>query len=76
MFFGLFFFNNIQNGSKSGSKRLPTSFSTVTSQKVGITHRNILTFSFKYFFLPQCYKVFKVTAITNPTLLNLNQDHL
>ena len=58
----------------------PTSFSSVTSAKIGISPQNFLTFSSNTF--PQCCKIyyqvfkFKFISSASPKLLNLNQDHL
>ena len=54
-------------------KTLPTSFSRVTSTKVGISPQNFLTFnSIPYATLVQN---FKFVPSTSPKLLNLNQDY-
>lgn len=47
----LFNFNPIQDGGRGGKKSLhpPTSFSSVTSGKVGISSQNFLTFTFNLF---------------------------
>ena len=43
-------FNPIQDGGGGGAKRSPpTSFSPVTSTKVGISHQNFLTLGFNPF---------------------------
>ena len=67
-----FTFNPIQDGG-GGKKALHTSFSFVTSEKVGISSQNFLNFS-----LNPCNTLvqnFKVIPSASPKLLNLNEDH-
>ena len=51
----------------------PTSFSPVTSTKVGFGPRNFLTFSFNTF--APLVQNFKFVSSASPKLLNLKQDH-
>ena len=52
-------------------KTPPTSFSPVTSTKVGVGPKNFLTFSFN----PFATLVQNFVPSASPKLLNLNQDH-
>ena len=54
-------------------KTLPTSFSPVTSTKVGISPKNFLTFSSNPY--ATLVQNFKFAPSTSPKLLNLNQDY-
>ena len=66
--------NPIQDGGAQKSpQRSLTSFSTVTSTKVGLSPQNILTFSFNAF--ATLVQNFKVIPSASPKLLNLNQGH-
>ena len=56
-----------------GAKRPPTSFSPVTSRKVGTSPQNFQTFSFNLF--ATLVQNFKFAPSDSPKLLNLNQDH-
>ena len=64
----------MERRGKGGQKGPPTSFSSVTSENVGISPQNFLTFSFNPF--DTLMKFFKFLPSASPKLLNLNQDHL
>ena len=66
--------NPIQDrGKGGGQKGPPTSFSPVTSTKVGLGPQNFVTFSFNPF--PTLVQNFKFVPSASPILLDLNQDH-
>ena len=60
-------------GRGGGKKALHTSFSLVTSEKVGISPQNFLNFSLNPF--NTLVGNFKVIPSASPKLLNLNEDH-
>ena len=69
-----FTFNPIQDwGVGGGKKALHSSFSLVTSEKVGISPQNFLNFSLNPF--NTLVGNVKVIPSASPKLLNLNEDH-
>ena len=63
--------NPIQDRRGGGQKGPPTSFSPVTSTKVGLGPQNFVTFSFNPF--PTLVQNFKCVLSASPELLDLNQ---
>ena len=62
--------NSMEDGGERGT---PISFSPVTSTKIGINPKNLLTFSFNP--LTTMVKIFKAIPSASPKLLNLKQEN-